>query len=181
MAFTRQFLKQLAKESGVELPREMEDSLINEHTTARDAYVETKIKPLEEQLEKQQKQEINIKETEEYKNLQSELETFKKTVESEKTNAVKIESLSKKLEEAGANKTAIKLLLKEFDLSKVEIENGEIKDVDNLIKPVQESYKDFFGEKKVSGVDSGKPPVGETSETAPKTLQEALKEKYNEK
>lgn len=179
MAFTRQFLKQLAKESGVELPREMEDSLINEHTTSRDAYVETKIKPLEEQLEKQQKQDINIKETEEYKALQNELETFKTSVESKKMNATKIETLSKKLEEAGANKTAIKLLLKEFDLTKVEIENGEIKDVDNLIKPVQESYKDFFGQKQTSGVKSVKPPTGGETDTTPKSLQEALKEKYN--
>ena len=31
MAFTREFIRSTAKESGVEIPKELEDALINEH------------------------------------------------------------------------------------------------------------------------------------------------------
>lgn len=35
MAFTREFVRTAAKQSGVELPKELEDALINEHISTR--------------------------------------------------------------------------------------------------------------------------------------------------
>ena len=40
MAFTRSTIRSLAKESGVEIPKEFEDALVAEHLTARYAYAE---------------------------------------------------------------------------------------------------------------------------------------------
>ena len=43
MAFTRSTIRNLAKDSGVELPKELEDALVSEHLTARDAYAEEQV------------------------------------------------------------------------------------------------------------------------------------------
>ena len=40
MAFTRATIRNLAKESGVEIPKELEDALVTEHLNARNAYAE---------------------------------------------------------------------------------------------------------------------------------------------
>ena len=50
MAFTRATIRNLAKESGVEIPKEFEDALVSEHLTARNAYAEEQVKA---ELEKQ--------------------------------------------------------------------------------------------------------------------------------
>ena len=37
MAFTRSTIRSLAKESGVEIPKEFEDALVSEHMTTKNA------------------------------------------------------------------------------------------------------------------------------------------------
>ena len=44
MAFTRATIRNLAKESGVEIPKELEDALVSEHLNARNAYAEEQVK-----------------------------------------------------------------------------------------------------------------------------------------
>ena len=44
MAFTRATIRSLAKESGVEIPKELEDALVSEHLNARNAYAEEQVK-----------------------------------------------------------------------------------------------------------------------------------------
>ena len=44
MAFTREFLRKAAKESSVEIPKELEDVLVQEHISARDAYAGEQVK-----------------------------------------------------------------------------------------------------------------------------------------
>lgn len=44
MAFTREFLRKAAKESGVEIPKELEDVLVQEHISARDVYAGEQVK-----------------------------------------------------------------------------------------------------------------------------------------
>ena len=64
MALTREFIRKLAKESDVELPKEFIDGIISEHTSARDAYAEERVK---EELAKQPEvKAVEVKETEEY-------------------------------------------------------------------------------------------------------------------
>ena len=67
MAFTRATIRSLAKESGVEIPKELEDALVAEHLTARNAYAEEQVKA---ELEKQPAAKAeNVKESDEYKKL----------------------------------------------------------------------------------------------------------------
>ena len=62
MAFTRATIRNLAKESGVELPKELEDALVSEHLTARNAYAEEQVKA---ELEKQPSEKaVNVKDSE---------------------------------------------------------------------------------------------------------------------
>ena len=67
MAFTRATIRNLAKDSGVEIPKELEDALVSEHLTARDAYAEEQVKA---ELAKQPTEKVGkVEDSEEYKNL----------------------------------------------------------------------------------------------------------------
>lgn len=47
------------------------------------------------------------------------------------------------------------LVMDKFDLDKLEITNGEIKDFDNLINPIKEKYPELFGAKPKPAGDGG--------------------------
>ena len=64
MAFTREFIRRAAKDSGVEIPKEFEDALVSEHLSARDAYADGQVK---DALEKNKPADApKVKDTEEY-------------------------------------------------------------------------------------------------------------------
>lgn len=55
------------------------------------------------------------------------------------------------------NAKHVELLEAKFDLSKIEVgADGKIKDLDKLMTPIKETYKDLFGEKKREGYDPSK-------------------------
>jgi DNA repair exonuclease SbcCD ATPase subunit len=61
-------------------------------------------------------------------------------------------AIKEALTEAKANPKYLQLLTKEFDVDKIEFdESGKLKGIAELIKPVQENFKDLFGEKKLTG------------------------------
>lgn len=91
-----------------------------------------------------------------------EIQDQMKAKEAEVANTKKKFALRDALREAQANH--VDLLEAKFDLSKIEVgEDGKIKDVENLLKPVKETYKDLFGVKKREGYDpkfpDGNPPA----------------------
>jgi len=65
--------------------------------------------------------------------------------------------LQEALEASGAVRSNAKLLLREIALDKVEIEDGKIKDVETLLKPVMETHKTLFGEVILKGEDPKMP------------------------
>ena len=74
MAFTRSTIRNLAKDSGVEIPKELEDALVSEHLTARDAYAEEQVKA---ELAKQPATKAeNVKDSEEYKTLKQSFDVY---------------------------------------------------------------------------------------------------------
>lgn len=87
-----------------------------------------------------------------------ELVDFKAQVDAEKTTAQKTNALKAALAEAGANEKAVPLLIKEFDLTKIELDGDKVKDAESIIKPVKEGYADFFGETRTHGASV--PPAG---------------------
>ena len=115
--------------------------------------------------------------------LQGEFDTYKQNVEAEKVNGAKRETLQKLLQTEGANPKLISLLEKEFDLTKIEIE-GEgdkqtIKGWADMLKPVKEQYTDIFGTVGEVGAKPATPPKTDPKDPSPKTLGDALREKYN--
>ena len=75
MAFTREFIRKTAKECGLDIPKEFENALVDEHLSARDTYAEAQVK---DALEKNKPAEPpKIKDTDEYKALKKEFEDYK--------------------------------------------------------------------------------------------------------
>ena len=87
MAFTREFIRKAAKESGVEIPKEFEDALVQEHLTARDAYADGQVKTALE--ENKQDPPPAVKDTQEYKDLKKEYEDYKAGVTAKETKSAK--------------------------------------------------------------------------------------------
>lgn len=54
--------------------------------------------------------------------------------------------IEQELINAGANKKLIKLFLNKINFENVAVVDGKVKDSENLLKPIIEEYKDFFGE-----------------------------------
>ena len=44
MPFTREFIRKAAKESGVEVPKELEDALVQEYLSEKEDYTSEKVK-----------------------------------------------------------------------------------------------------------------------------------------
>lgn len=98
--------------------------------------------------------------TDEYKSkfetLEKEYNDYKSGIETEKINNGKLGKLKEQLKAEGLNEKLVNLMLKEFDLSKVELEEDKIKGWEELSKPVKENYAEFF---KVEEIQQGTPPV----------------------
>ncbi len=96
--------------------------------------------------------------TDEYKSryeaLEGEFNDYKAGIEKEKTNNKKISLLNKNLKDARANEEALELLTKAFDIDSLELEEDNIKDWDNVLAPIKEKYKGFFGEEVVTGAQA---------------------------
>jgi hypothetical protein len=64
------------------------------------------------------------------------------------------------LKAAGANETAVKLMLKEIDLSTVELDGNTVKNADKVIEPIKTAYAGLFGTQQQQGVPPATPPKG---------------------
>lgn len=101
--------------------------------------------------------------TDEYKSkfetLETEYNNFKANIEAEKVNLSKTNILRSKLKNEGVNDKLINLLLKEFEIEKIELDGEEVKDWENVIKPVKENYVDLFPQTQTQGNPANTPPA----------------------
>lgn len=104
---------------------------------------------------------------EKYEQTLNEFEQFKSNIENEKTLNTKTDLLKQKLQDEKFNKDIINLLVKEFDLSKIEVEENNIKDWDNVISPFKDKYSGFIQQEVVKGTNPANPPKTEKSEIDP--------------
>lgn len=114
-----------------------------------------------------------------FDDLSIEFNNYKQGIENEKVNSQKKNLITSNLKKEGFNDKIINLLLKEFDLDKIEVEEDNIKDWDNTITPLKETYADFI---QVEGTE-GQPPASPANNiptgAEPNSLREALKLQYN--
>ena len=164
MAFTREFIRKLAKESEIELPKEFIDGLMTEHANVRDGYAEEQVKAA---LANQPKPKPT--DSEEYKALQKKFDDekaahdkLKTEVATKETNGKKSDALKAMLKAAGYSEKGVDKIAKYGNyLDGVELdENGSIKNSDALIKAISGEWGEYIETKTATGAQTATPPTG---------------------
>lgn len=184
MAFTRQTIRNLAKESGVEIPKELEDALVTEHLNARNAYAEEQVKA---ELEKQPAAKVeNVKDSEEYKALKAEFDNYKADVAAKETKAAKEAAYRAILKDANLSEKGIEKAIKYAEWDKIELdENGKLKGANDHIKAVREEWAEYVTTTTTTGAKTSTPPAnngnsGVTKEDFQKMSYKDRLQIYNE-
>lgn len=162
MAFTREFIRKAAKESGMELPKEFEDALVQEHLSARDAYAAGQVKTALE--ENKQDPTPAVKDTQEYKDLKKEFEDYKVEQAKKDTRTAKETAYRALLKEAGVSEKRIEAVLRVSDVDGVELDGkGGIKGADKLSEAIKTEWADFIPTTHTEGAQTATPPVNNGS------------------
>ena len=172
MALTREFIRKLAKESDVELPKEFIDGIITEHTTARDAYAEDQVK---DALAKQPETKAeNVKDSDEYKTLKKSFDDYKAEVAAKETKAKKESAYRTILKDAGLSEKGIEKAIKYAEWDKIELEtDGKLKGANDHIKAVKEEWAEYVTTTTTTGAKTSNPPANTGSGTG-KTRDEII-------
>lgn len=160
MPFTREFIRSAAKESGVEIPKELEDALVQEHLSARDAYAEKQVKAYQDEHPAQAAP--NVKDTEEYKALQKQFNDYKAEVSTKAAHSAKENAYREALKAAGVSEKRINTIIKASGdvVDALEIaEDGSIKDADKLAESIKTEWADFIPTTTASGAPTATPPA----------------------
>ena len=184
MAFTRATIRNLAKESGVEIPKELEDALVSEHLTARDAYAEEQVKA---ELAKQPEGKAeNVKDSEEYKTLKQSFDDYRAEVAAKETKAAKEAAYRAILKDANLSEKGIEKAIKYAEWDKIELEaDGKLKGASDHIKAVKEEWAEYVTTITTTGAKTSNPPAnngksGVTKEDFQKMSYKDRLQIYNE-
>ena len=158
MAFTRATIRNLAKESGVEIPKEFEDALVTEHLNARNAYAEEQVKA---ELEKQPAAKAeNVKDSEEYKALKADFDKYKAEVTEKETKAAKEAAYRAILKDANLSEKGIEKAIKYAEWDKIELgEDGKLKGANDHIKAVRDEWAEYVTTTTTTGAKTSTPPA----------------------
>lgn len=173
MAFTRNFIRDKAKESGVEIPKELEDALVAEHISARDAYAEDQVKKAGENAEANAPK---VEDTEAYKNLKKQFEDYKADVEAKAAGAAKETAYRALLTEAGVDPKRIDTVVRAEKAGFGELKigkDGKFESADKLTEAIKANWADFIQTTTTTGVPTATPPTSTGGVTA-KTKEEIL-------
>ena len=158
MAFTRATIRNLAKESGVEIPKEFEDALVSEHLNARNAYAEEQVKA---ELEKQPATKAeNVKDSEEYKALKADFDKYKAEVTEKETKAAKEAAYRAILKDANLSEKGIEKAIKYAEWDKIELDtDGKLKGANDHIKAAREEWAEYVTTTTTTGAKTSTPPA----------------------
>lgn len=158
MAFTREFLRKTAKESGVDLPKELEDALIQEHLSVRDAYAGEQVKTALENNKPEPAP--KVEDTEEYKILKQQFDQYKVDQQNKEISAARGNAAKEILKAAGLSGKALEVTAAIYKKDTLELdESGKAKDFDNLVSAAKTEYAEMIPK---SGYT---PPVGVSIKT----------------
>lgn len=161
MAFTREFIRQLAKESDVQLPKELIDGLIAEHTSSRDAFAEEQVKKAQEAATPEK-----VEDSEPYKKLKKDFDDYKTETENKATRAAKEKAFRELLKSAGISEKRIDTVMKVSDIDGVELsKDGKIKDADKRVETIKTEWADFVETVQTKGAPTANPPANTGSGT----------------
>lgn len=173
MAFTRNFIRDKAKESGVEIPKELEDALVAEHISARDAYAEDQVKKAGDAANTNAPK---VEDTEEYKTLKKKFEDYKADVEAKAAGAAKETAYRALLAEVGVDPKRIDTVIRAEKAGFADLKigaDGKFEGADELTKTIKANWGDFIPVTTTTGVPTAKPPAN-TGGVTTKTKEEIL-------
>ena len=159
MAFTRATIRNLAKESGVELPKELEDALVSEHLTARDAYAEEQVKA---ELAKQpEPKAVNVKDSEEYKTLKKSFDDYKAEIASKQAKEAKEKAVRAFYESKGITGKNLEIAMRgsRAEIDGIELDGDKIKDASTLDALVKGDFSGLVATTTKKGADTANPPA----------------------
>lgn len=160
MALTRKYLKAMGIEDEkidqiIEAHTETVDVLKQERDAAKNSAAEVEAITKERDTIKAQ-----LAKAGDAAKVQAEFDAYKKQIAGEKTDAAKRDFLAAALRKEGMRDSAIKLVLKNADLSKVEMDGEKPKSAAELVKTAKAEYADLFGTVETRGQDGGNPLTG---------------------
>ena len=173
MAFTRATIRNLAKESGVELPKELEDALVSEHLTARNAYAEEQVKA---ELEKQPAEKaVNVKDSEEYKTLKQSFDDYKAEIANKQAKEAKEKAVRAFYESNGITGKNLEIAMRgsRAEIDGIELDGDKIKDASTLDALVKGDFSGLVATTTTKGANTANPPANNGGKTG-KTKEEIM-------
>ena len=161
MALTRKPLK------GKGLTEEQKDTIIEAHTDTVDGLKNdlARYKADAEKLPGVQAELENLKAKgddgwkDKHDKVKKEFDDYKREQMQKETKSAKETAYRELLKSAGISEKRIDSVLKVTDLSTVELEDGKIKNADDLKKSIKEEWADFVVTTKQKGADTKDPPA----------------------
>ncbi len=173
MAFTRATIRNLANESGVELPKELEDALVSEHLTARNAYAEEQVKA---ELEKQPAEKaVNVKDSEEYKTLEKSFNDYKAEIANKQAKEAKEKAVRAFYESKGITGKNLEIAMRgsRAEIDGIELDGDKIKDNSALDALVKGDFSGLVATTTTKGANTANPPANNGGKTG-KTKEEIM-------
>jgi len=173
MAFTRATIRNLAKESGVELPKELEDALVSEHLTARNAYADEQVKA---ELEKQPAEKaVNVKDSEEYKTLEKSFNDYKAEIANKQAKEAKEKAVRAFYESKGITGKNLEIAMRgsRAEIDGIELDGDKIKDNSALEALVKGDFSGLVATTTTKGANTANPPANNGGKTG-KTKEEIM-------
>lgn len=159
MGFTREFVRKTAKECGIELPKEFENALMDEHIAARDSYAEAQVK---EALENNKPAEQpKVKDSDEYKKLKKEFDDYKAEISGKETKAAKERAARAFFEGKGITGKSLDIAMRGSgaEIDALELDGDKIKDTAALDALVKDTYSGLVSTTTVRGAQTSTPPA----------------------
>lgn len=184
MSLTRSFLKAMG------LEEEKINSIIEAHTETTDALKRQRDEAREmaenaEQISTQYEQlktdyeKLRASGTDAAK-VQAEFNAYRKQVETEKENSAKLNAVRAMLKNGGvARDEFVELLEGKINLDEIVIEDGKIKDEQQLLAPLKQSYAGCFSTETNAGTSKVNPPAGNGKMTREEFERKPLAEQMN--
>lgn len=159
MGFTREFVRKTAKECGIELPKEFENALMDEHIAARDSYAEAQVK---EALENNKPAEPpKVKDSDEYKKLKKEFDDYKAEVSGKEAKAAKERAARAYFEGKGITGKSLDIAMRgsSAEIDALELDGDKIKDTAALDALVKDTYSGLVSTTTMRGAQTVTPPA----------------------
>lgn len=173
MAFSREFIREQAKEFEIELPKGFIDAIANEYLTAKKAYadeqIEKAVKPLNDQIaditEKLKNAETqngeNAKYKELYENQKTEYEKYKGDVTAKETKAAKEKAVKEFFRSKGISDDNMNIAMRgiksEIEAAELD-EKGKIKDIKVFDELIKGDYSKLISKTETRGAETQTPP-----------------------